>query len=275
MKNIRVWSLFLLLFTAAFISVEPVSGQETAVPPPQDPEIVVPAGTMLPTILNTYLNTKNTMVGDVFYMDTTYPIWIQQRLVIPRGSIIKGVVTEVDKPGKIKGKGRIAIKFDSILLPNGVERTLIADFHGIHGPGAEKIDRQSETVEQGSTTNKGAELGTVVGTAGTGSIIGSVASGRGAGGALIGAGAGAAAGIAIVLLSRDRNLLLPPGTQFDLQLSQPLRFAYGEIVFSPEDVNRASRNAVVRPRGPRKQAGRNFIPGLRGIPRIRIPGIRR
>ena len=221
--------------------------QETAQKPAPDPELIVPAGTVLPVVLNTYLNTKNTQVGDTFYADTTYPIWIQQRLVIPRGSIIKGTVTEVGKPGKISGKGRIAVRFDTILLPNGVERALIADFHGIHGPGSEKIDRKTETVESGGSGNKGADAGTVVGTAGEGAIIGTLAAGHGASGALIGAGAGAAAGTAIVLLSRDRNLILQPGTQLDLELRQPLRFAYAEVMFSQSELNNATRTPVVRP----------------------------
>lgn len=242
----------------------PLSGQEPAQKPVQDPEIVVPAGTLLPVVLSTYLNTKNTQVGDTFYADTSYPIWIQQRLVIPRGSIVKGVVTELQKPGMIKGKGRMAVKFETVLLPNGVERTLIANFHGIHGPGAEKIDRKTETVEQGGSSNKGAEAGTVVGTASQGAIIGAVAS-RSGSGAGIGAGAGAAAGVAIVLLSRDRHLVLEPGTQLDLELSQPLRFAYGEIMFTQAEIDKAVRAPVVRPG--KSQIKRTSTPLFR-FPRI-------
>ncbi len=246
MKNVTGLLKFLTLIVLAGGMAVPMSGQEPAKKPAQDPEIIVPAGTILPVVLNTYLNTRNTQVGDPFYADTSYPIWIQQRLVIPRGSIVKGVVTEIKKPGTFSGKGRMAVKFETVLLPNGVERTLIANFHGIHGPGAEKIDRKTETVEQGGSSNKGTEAGTVVGTAGEGAIIGAVTS-RGTGGTLIGAGAGAAAGTAIVLLSRDRHLVLQPGTQFDLELSQPLRFAYGEIMFTQAELDKAVRAPVVRP----------------------------
>jgi len=243
----------------------PLAAQEAAQTPVRDPEIVVPSGTVFPVVLNTYLNTKNTLVGDVFYADTTYPIWIQQRLVIPRGSIIKGTVTAVNKPGTIKGKGHISIKFDSILLPNGVERALIANLRGIHGPGAEKIDRKTESVEQGSTGDKGAELGAVVGTAAQGAMIGGIVTRTGTS-AGIGAGAGALAGAAIVLLSRKRDLLLEPGVQLDLELRQPLRFAYGEIDFREDQINRAARAPAAKPRKP--QASRpSFLPGF-GIPRI-------
>jgi hypothetical protein len=247
MKNLRVAIVWIwILMLAAGLSWAQIP-QEAEQKPAENPELVVPAGTVLPVSLNTYLSSKNTHVGDVFYADTTYPIWIQQRLIIPRGSIIKGTVTEVSKPGAIKGKGRISVRIDTILLPNGVERPLIADFRGIHGPGSEKIDRKTESVEQGGTSNTGQDLGTVIGTAGQGAMIGTVVS-RDAKGAGIGAGAGAAAGLAVALLSRDRNLVLQPGIQLDLELRQPLRFAYGEIMFTRDEIDKAERSAVTRPR---------------------------
>jgi hypothetical protein len=159
------WICFCLLLLTA-VAASPQSPQEATQKPATDPELMVPAGTVFPVVLNSYLSTKNTQVGDTFYADTTYPIWIQQRLIIPRGSIIKGTVIEVSKPGAIKGKGRIAVRFDNILLPNGVERALVADFRGIHGPGSEKLDRKSESVEKGGSSNAGSDVGRVVSTAG-------------------------------------------------------------------------------------------------------------
>jgi len=61
-------------------------------------------------------------------------------------------------------------------------------------------------------------------------------------GTAIGAAAGAAAGLATVLLSRGPDLILEPGTQFDLKLKQPVRFAYGEISFSPGQADAPRRN---------------------------------
>lgn len=263
MKILRiVIAGFCMLSLAAGASLAQ-SEQEAAQKPATDPELIVPAGTVLPVVLNTYLSSKNTQVGDSFYADTTYPIWIQQRLIIPRGSIVKGTVTEVSKAGAVKGRGRIAVKFETVLLPNGVERTLVANFRGIHGPGSEKIDRKSETVEQGGSSNTGQDLGRVVGTAGEGAIIGSVASRSGAG-AGIGAGAGAAAGLAIVLLSRERNLVLEPGIQLDLELRQPLKFAYGEVMFTRDEIDKSERGPVVRPR-PQRKTPRMMPPIFPGI----------
>ncbi len=222
-----------------------------------DFEMVVPEGTVIPIILTAYLNTKSSQVGDTLYADTTYPIWIQQRLVIPRGSIIRGTVTDVIRPGKIKGKGRLAIRIDDVLLPNGVRRELVASFKGLHGPGDESLDRKSETVAAGAS--KGEDAGTVVGTSSTGAIIGAAAA-RGTG-AAIGAGAGAAAGLATILFTRGRDLVLEPGTQFDLELKKPLKFAFNELDFTSSQLNNAQREPRTR----------SVTPNYRGTTRRTLP----
>lgn len=232
--------------------------------PQHEFEMVVPEGTVIPIVLTAYLNSKTSQVGDTLYAETTYPLWIQQRLVIPRGSMIRGTITEVKKAGRIRGRGHLAVRFDDILLPNGVVRDFIATFRGIHGPGDENIDRKSETVSSGSS--KGEDAGTIVGATSQGAIIGAIVN-RGSG-AAIGAGAGAAAGIATVLFTRGRDLVLSPGTQFDLELKRPLRFAYNEIQFTTSQLNEAQREMHSR-RPP--QDTRDANSGRRRI--FTIPGI--
>jgi len=254
---------FILLISFAWpvAAQEPVS-QEPAKDSQQGPEIIVPAGTTIPIVLTTFLNTKGAQVGDPFYADTVYPVWVQQKLVIPKGSTIKGVVTEVVRPGKIKGKGRLAVRFENVLLPNGVTRDLNAIFHGIHSAGDEKIDRKTETVEQSGS--KGQDAGTIIGYGSQGAIIGALA-GHGGTSAGIGAGVGAAVGLATVLLTRGRDLVLEPGTQFDVELKQPLKFAYGELDFTGAQLNNAERSFIPRP----GQRGRQQPPGYLS----RRPGI--
>jgi type IV secretion system protein VirB10 len=258
--------LFCALLSAVLIAS--VSYCQSVTRQPPEPSIqetefetIVPEGTVIPIVLTAYLNTKSSQVGDTLYADTTYPIWIQQRLVIPRGSIIRGTVTDVVRPGRVKGKGRLAIRIDDVLLPNGVRRELVASFKGLHGPGDESLDRKSETVASGAS--KGEDAGTVVGTTSTGAIIGAAA-GRGTG-AAIGAGAGAAAGLATVLFTRGRDLVLEPGTQFDLELKKPLKFAYNELDFTASQLNNSQREPRTR----------SVNPGYRGTTRRTgpFPGI--
>jgi hypothetical protein len=247
MRKISVQFVISFLILAGSCAV---FAQDTVNPPqPADPELLVPAGTVLPIILTTYLNSHSSQVDDTFYADVAYPLYIQQRLVIPKGSTVKGYVTQVVRPGRIKGKGRLAVRIDSIILPNGINRDLIAAFRGIHGPGAEKLDRKSETIKgEGS---KGADAGTIVGTTSQGAFIGAITGGGS--GAGIGAGAGAAVGLATILLTRGRDLVLEPGTQFDLELRQPLRFAYPELDFTNAQINSSHYTPQSRPRNDRNQ----------------------
>lgn len=231
-------------------------------------QIVVPEGTVIPIVLNDYINTRNSQVGDIIYADTTYPIWVQQKLVIPKGSTIRATITDIARPGKIKGKGRVAVRFDDILLPNGVKRELIASFRGIHGPGDETVDRKKESVSAASS--KGEDAGTIVGTTAQGAAIGAII-GRGSG-AAIGSGIGAAAGIATVLFSRGRDLVISPGTRFDLELLRPMKFAFNEIEFTQSQLRDAEqelrqvRTAPANTNSGRRNTRLPGIPGIGGIP---------
>lgn len=264
MKRSRKFIPILVLCLGASMSAR---AQEPALEKPPaplpEPELAVPAGTTITIALTTFLNSRSSQVGDTLYADVTYPIYIQQRLVIPKGSTIRGTVTHVARPGRIKGKAKIAVRFDDILLPNGVKRDIVAEMRGIHGPGAEKIDRRTETVEMDSSTGRDtAEIGA---SAGEGAIIGAISDrGRGAG---IGAGIGAAAGIATVLFTRGNELILEPGITLDLTLRQPLRFAYPEIEFSQREIESASRSfSHARPRDRDSDFRRSYPTRRRGYP---------
>jgi hypothetical protein len=232
-KKISVTLALLFFATLAFWA-----GAQDQPQSASDFEITVPSGTILPIVLTAYLNTRSSKVGDIVYADTAYPIWIQQKLAIPKGSTIRATLTEVTRPGRIKGGGQIAVKFNDILLPNGVTREIVASFHGIHGSGDETYSRKDEKVSGG--TSKADDVGTIVGGMSTGALAGGVIlrSGKGAG---IGGIAGAAGGVAAVLLTRGKDLVLSPGTQFDLELQKPLKFTFGELEFSDSELNSARR----------------------------------
>jgi hypothetical protein len=235
----------------------------------QPEEVIVPEGTVIPIVITAFLNTRSTLVGDTVYAETIYPIWIQQRLVIPKGSAIRGTVTEVAKPGKIQGKGQLAIRFNDILLPNGVKRDLSAAFRSIHSNGKEKIDPKAETVSKENSLNR-EDIGAIVGTTSSGAIVGSVVSGGS--GALIGGGVGAAGGIATMLFSRNRDLVINPGTQFDLELKRPLKFAYNELAFTANQINSAERAPQTIPASGDSQNPRRTRPGgIAPVPGTGIP----
>lgn len=254
LKIKKLSPLFIILaFSITFAASAPAQEPDNA--GVSEYVVTLHEGTVVPIVLTAYLNTKNSQAGDIVYATTIYPIWVQQQLVIPKGSEIRGTLTDVARPGRIEGKARLMIRFDDILLPNGVKRDLVATFRGIHGPGDEKVDRDSESVEAGGS--EGEDVGTIAGTAISGLSIGTVigaASGRTARGMEIGTSVGIAAGVVQVLLTRGKDLVLEPGTQFDLELLKSLEFSYYELQFTDRELSDARRSVQNANRNARTDA---------------------
>jgi type IV secretion system protein VirB10 len=200
--------------------------------PPEPAEFVVEQGTRILLRLTNSVNTKRTAPGDRVYLETAVPVYVDGRLLIPRGSYVTGTVTESKQAGRVKGKAALNLRFDNLTLPNGVtrdfrSRAASADARGdlnrsegrIEGEGNKAGD--AKTV--GETTAAGAGIGTIAGAA-TGHY------GLGAG---IGAAAGAAAGLAGVLSSRGPEVVLPPGTTMELVLDRDLRFTSADMRTAP------------------------------------------
>src|SRR5438105_12643550 len=179
------------------------------------PAVVVPAGTVIPVTLTNRVTTKNAHDGDGIYGKTAFPITINNKIVIPEGSSVRGKITEVRKPGRVKGKGELTITFQTLVLPSGVTLPIYSSLGGVGGAG----EKKGETTVQGDSS-KGDDAKTVGTTATQGALIGVIAD-RGKG-AVIGGAGGAAAGTAAVLLTRGKDLVLEPGTTIEIVLDRPL-----------------------------------------------------
>ena len=166
----------------------------------------IEAGTRIPLGLINSVSTKHSSAGDRIYLETVFPIVIDNHIVIPPGSYVTGTVTEVKRPGRIKGRGELYVRFDSLTLPNGVTRDFRSRLGAIDARGDERLDKKEGNIEGDS--NKGGDARTVAegaaSGAGLGAIVGSTAGHAGLG-AGVGAAAGAAAGLAGVLLEADRR----------------------------------------------------------------------
>lgn len=203
----------------------PVAAQEAekpaeapAAPKEASPSVVLPAGTHIPLVLQNSVNTKSAQVGDPLYFETVYPVTLNNRILVPVGSFVRGTLTQVKRPGRIKGRGELHVRFDELTLPNGYTVSLSASLAGAAGAENEEVDRKEGGVK--GDTRKGEDVGTVATTTTVGAGIGGIAGGGK--GTAIGAGAGAAAGLAAVLLTRGPELQLPRGSSVDIVLSRPL-----------------------------------------------------
>ncbi|MBI4465630.1 MAG: hypothetical protein HY647_13075 [Acidobacteria bacterium] len=195
--------------------------------PGKGPEkYVVKAGTRLPLVLVNSVSTKTSEVGDRVYLQTSFPVSINSRIVIPEGSYVTGTITQVKRPGRLKGRGEIYLRFDTLMLRNGIERDLRGTVSASDGS-QETLTEKEGTIQAEPT--KGQDAGTVASSTASGAAIGAIA-GEGKG-AAIGAGVGAAAGMIAVLLTRGSEVRLLRGTGLEMQLDRDLAFTADEINF--------------------------------------------
>jgi hypothetical protein len=180
------------------------------------PAVVVPAGTVIPITLTSRVSTKNSRDGDGVYARTSFPITVNNKIVIPEGSFVRGKITEVLRPGRVKGKGELSLSFQTLVLPSGINIPLYTSLGGAGGSG----ERKGEATIQGDSSK--ADDAKTVGTTGVaGAAIGVLAS-RTAKGAAVGGAGGAAVGAATVLLTRGKDLVLEPGTTLEIVLDRPI-----------------------------------------------------
>lgn len=216
-------------------------------------KLIVPAGTRLPLVVHNSISTRFTKPGDPIYLETTFPIILDNRIVIPAGSYVSGEVVSSKRPGKVKGRAELQVRLTNLILPNGYSARLDAIPTGAETGANDTVGEEGKIK---GDSDKTGDLGTVLtGTgagAGTGSLIG-IAAGNAAKGAAIGGAAGAAAGIMTMLLTRGPELEVPRGSVVDIQLDRPLYLDDDKITFT--DPGRASAISGPDNRRPTRSTG--------------------
>ena len=197
------------------------------------PAYTVDTGTRIALGLINSVSTKHSSPGDRIYLETVFPIVIRNHIVIPPGSYVTGTVTEVKRPGRVRGRGELYVRFDSITLPNGVTRDFRSRLGGIDARGTEHLDKKEGMIQGDS--NKGGDARTVGEGGAAGASIGAIAgsaAGHAGMAAGIGGAAGAAAGLAGVLLTRGPDAVLAKGSTIEMILDRPLVFDAAEVTFN-------------------------------------------
>ena len=199
---------------------------------PEASKYVIDNGTKIPLSLINSVSTKHSAEGDRVYLETVFPIMSNGRIVIPPGSYVAGTVTQVKRPGRVKGRGELYVRFDSLTLPNGVTRDFRARLGSVDARGGEELERSEGKIK--SEGNKSGDARTIAETTAAGGSIGVIAGsaakhlGMGSG---IGAGAGAAAGLMGVLLSRGPDAILAKGSTIEMVLDRQITFDGDELNF--------------------------------------------
>ncbi len=181
--------------------------------------LTVPAGTQIPLKLAQGISTKSAKVGDPVYAETVFPITADDRIVIPAGTYVQGRISQIKRPGRVKGRAEFLMHFTTMIFRSGYTVMLPGSVENLPGSEKQTVSDKEGTIRQDGS--KGKDAGTVAHTAGTGAVVGAVAD-RGWKGAGIGGAAGAAAGLAAVMLTRGPDVTLAVGTSVEIVLERPL-----------------------------------------------------
>lgn len=194
---------------------------------------LVDTGTHIPLSLINSVSTKNAVAGDRVYLETVFPVLVDGRIVIPPGSYVAGTITEIKRPGRVKGRGEFHLRFESLTLPNGATRDFRAHVTALDGRASEELDHKEGTIR--SEGNKSGDVRAIGETAAAGASIGALVgsiSGAPGMGAAIGAGAGAAVALGAVMFTRGPDAILAKGTTIEMILDRQVRFAEDELDFT-------------------------------------------
>ena len=228
------------LLCAMSLPAQQQEGPQTEVPPPVPPKpapapqagsperVIIPAGTRVGVVLQNGISTRSAQPGDSVYLQTSFPITINNRIVIPVGSYLRGELIESKRPGRVKGRGEFRMRLNTLILPTGYTVDLNAAPRSADSGGRETMDSEGKVTGPG---DKAKDAGTIATTGAEGAGIGAIAT-RTPKGAGIGAGIGAAVGLAAVLLTRGPEAELPRGSTMDVVLERQLVLDGSQIQFT-------------------------------------------
>jgi hypothetical protein len=204
----------LVLLSALAVAQAP---PEPSKPAPST-ELMIPAGTKVPVALKHAISTKGAREGDPIYAETTFPVVLNDRVLIPANTYVQGRISNIKRPGRIKGRAEVLIHFTTMIYPSGYTVLLPGAIDNV--PGAENTNMKGEegTIQQSGSKAK--DVGTVASTASTGAVIGGLS--QGGKGALVGAAAGGVVGTAIALLTRGNDVRLESGTTLEMVIQRSI-----------------------------------------------------
>ena len=185
----------------------------------------VPAGTKVLLQLRSAINTKSAKVGDGVYLASTFPVVVGNRVMIPAGVYVQGIVDRVERAGRVKGRAQLDMHFTSIIFPNGSVVEIPGMVNSLPGAHKQQVKDDGEgTIEQDSDKGRNAEKTAEIAIP-TGGTVGSVAglgSGHPLAGGLTGIGAGLATVALVSLFTRGADVNIETGTQVEMVLQRPL-----------------------------------------------------
>jgi hypothetical protein len=164
------------------------------------PQGVIPVGQEIDVRLQTALSSETAKAEQRFEATTAVDVTQDGRVLIPAGSVVRGVVSAVKQPGTIDRVGSLTLSFDQI--------TVRGRNYPIRG-------MATQVFESGGIRD---EVGTVGAGAGVGGVVGGLLGG--VKGAVLGAVIGAGGAIAA---TEGKDVQLPAGSIMRVRLDSAVR----------------------------------------------------
>jgi hypothetical protein len=166
-------------------------------------EVTLPAGTVLPLTLDSYVASDTSRIESPVHAHLRRPLIVDGVTVLPAGARVSGYVTDAQRSARVKGRGLVAFRFN----------TLSAD--------GERYQVQTSRVLRQAPATKRQDAAKIAIPAGAGALIGAVTKGKK--GAAVGTAVGGAAGTGVVLATRGKEVRLGRGAPVAVRLLRPLR----------------------------------------------------
>ena len=168
-----------------------------------DREVTIPAGTILHVTLETPVGSDTSRIEQPVRGVLRTPVRVRGVDVLPAGTAVSGHVTAARRPGKVKGRGYVAMRFTNVDTP---------------GEGTTRISTAAVGHLARATKEKDALK--IIAPAAGGAVVGRVVGGKGA--ARKGAVIGGAAGTGYVLSTRGEEARLRKGAPLAVKLTAPV-----------------------------------------------------
>ncbi len=169
---------------------------------PRFAEVTIPAGTTLRLELKSAVGSDTSTVEQPVSASLRAPVTIDGHVALPAGSEVMGVVTAVERSGRVKGRARVAYRFNSVRA------------------GGEKYDIQTSSISHLAAATKGSDAKKIAIGAGAGAAVGALLGGGS--GAAKGAAIGGAGGTGVVLATRGNEVHMGPGADVTTKLTAPV-----------------------------------------------------
>jgi hypothetical protein len=171
-------------------------------PRPAYREVNIPSGALLPIVLDTAIASDTSSVEDAVRAHLARAVSVRGTEVLPAGTDIDGVVVAAERPGKVRGRARVAFRLTSLHLDD------------------ERVGVRTSVVWRRAPATKKQDAAKIGIPAAGGAVVGAIVGGKK--GAAIGGAAGGGAGTAVVLSTRGREVRLPAGSAFTVRLLEPV-----------------------------------------------------